>query len=153
MAAAKPPRATVVVPLVARPLVAWMTATPASAHSNAAMVPAAPPPTISTLVSWRTIGMSRRSRLLGLIIAVPSGVVASSLGDFDECVHTCVGEGNVVDVQHQFVDARGLHVLLKGICENPVVLGAFPRAPVVALKIVRAALGVLAEAFKRDEHA
>ena len=43
-------RATVVVPLVARPLVTWITATPASAHSNAAMVPAAPPPTINTSV-------------------------------------------------------------------------------------------------------
>ena len=50
MAAAKPPRATVVVPLVARPLVTWMTLTAVSAHSNAAIVPAAPPPTINTSV-------------------------------------------------------------------------------------------------------
>ena len=57
MAAANPPRATVVVPLVARPLVAWITLTPACAHSKAAIVPAAPPPTINTSASWRSSAM------------------------------------------------------------------------------------------------
>src|SRR6266849_6322242 len=98
MAAAKPPRATVVVPLVARPLVTWMTATPASAHSNAAIVPAAPPPTIRTSVSWRTMGISRRTDLLCFVI-----ICASGLRDFDECVHAGISEGAVVYVQRQFL--------------------------------------------------
>src|SRR5713101_5353577 len=111
MAAAKPPRATVVVPLVARPLVAWITATPASAHSNAAMVPAAPPPMISTSISWRTMGISRRIGVLCFVIFGASGcgdssLGDSSLGDFDKCVNAGVGEGIVVDMQRQFLDVR-----------------------------------------------
>src|SRR5437764_11547281 len=73
MAAAKPPRATVVVPLVARPFVAWITRTPACAHSKAAMVPAAPPPTMSTSVTCRTIGMSSSGILRSIQLQQISG--------------------------------------------------------------------------------
>src|SRR5208282_1990001 len=148
MAAAKPPRATVVVPLVARPLVTWMTATPASAHSNAAMVPAAPPPTISTSASWWTTGISRPTDLFRCVI-----VAASGLRYFDECVHAAIGKGAVVDVQRQFLDAWRLQMRFEGVRENPVVLGMLPRTHVVALKIVGAALGMLAETFERHENA
>src|SRR5262249_7548546 len=80
MAAAKPPRATVVVPLVARPLVTCMTVTPASAHSKAAIVPAAPPPMISTSVWWHIVGISKWPTLLGMVIL--SGSVALRLALF-----------------------------------------------------------------------
>src|SRR5271166_715082 len=153
MAAAKPPRATVVVPLVARPLVTWITATPACAHSNAAMVPAAPPPMISTSVWWYATGIWRRPRSFGLVIFSASAVVGSRLADFNECVHAGIGEAGVVYMHCQLGDLRGLELRFKSINENPVVLGALPGTFVVALKIVRAALGVLAEACKRDEHA
>src|SRR5579864_9370000 len=106
MAAAKPPRATVVVPLVARPLVTWVTATPASAHSNAAMVPAAPPPTISTSVWWRLTGISRR-RGMGRGL---NQVLGSTLGDCNECVHAGIGKDGVVDVQRVFLDRRDLQM-------------------------------------------
>ena len=49
--------------------------------------------------------------------------------------------------------ARGLQVRFEGIDENPVVVGMLPRPLVVAVEIVRAALGMLAEAFERDENA
>src|SRR5262249_7685694 len=101
MAAAKPPRATVVVPLVARPLVTWITSTPASAHSNAAMVPAAPPPMIRTSVSYLTIGMFSR---IWLVLGASDG------GDLDECVDAGIGKGVVIDVQRQLLEFCGLQV-------------------------------------------
>ena len=74
-------------------------------------------------------------------------VRASGLVDFDECVHTGIGEGAVVYVQRQLLDARGLEMRFEGVRENPVVLGMLPGAHVIPLEVVRTVLGMLAEAF------
>src|SRR5688572_31554648 len=109
-----------------------MTATPASAHSNAAMVPAAPPPMISTSVWWRTTGISR-------LIAIPcsTNLVSSALGDLDEGVHAGIGKLVVIDVQRQLFDLRGFQVGLEVVRERPVVLRALPRPAILAAQAVR----------------
>ena len=114
MAAAKPPRATVVVPLVARPLVTWMTATPASRAfecGHGAGRAAADDQHVG-LVMFD--GNFEARRVCDCIVIF----AASGLGDFNECVHAGIGKDDVVDVQRMFFDARALQVRFQGIHEQ-----------------------------------
>src|SRR5262249_62342495 len=137
----------VVVPLVARPLVTWMTSTPPSAHSHAAMVPAAPPPMMRTSVSCRLSGTSSRIGLLCFLLFVVSGV-----SDHEKCVDTSVGKCVVVDVQRHLLDRRRRQVTFERIDKYSVVARDFPRPLVVAFEIPCAALGMLAEAPDWNEN-
>src|SRR5690349_15176280 len=98
IAAAKPPRATVVVPLVARPLVA-----------------AAPPPTIKTSVLYRLIGMSSCIGLWCLVLRL------CLVCNPDERVDAKIGERLVIDMQRHFLELRLFEPRLECIEERPVL--------------------------------